>query len=320
MHVQCTCIYRGNAHGGGCMAYDCRVYSGFERHPKFIAIKEAYGAEGVLGVVILWGYAAEYRPSGVLDGMSQAGICRACQIDPKCIEYVDFLEECRILDRDRDTGTYSIHNWPERQPNCAHRDEIADAKKRAADMRWDKSRAQKAKRKARQQAKKIDDPPCNAGAMHAHMQVQCPNPTQPSKEKNSLSPLSRESSEGERVREIFSAMLEKARPGVRLKRPAVWAEQLQAAIDAGQSVEQLQAAWQFAMQDKFWPSRVLSAQAFFDNFAALSIQRQEQQQTITVVQLQNSESPLTDEEWRAMKKASVESTGEVVIKSVDSPP
>jgi len=80
------------------LAYDCRVYSGFERHQKFIAIRERYGNSGVLGVVILWGNAAEYRPTGVLHGLNREGSCPACQVEPTSTDYVYFLVECRILD------------------------------------------------------------------------------------------------------------------------------------------------------------------------------------------------------------------------------
>jgi len=302
------------------MAYDCRVYAGFERHPKFIAIKEAYGADGVLGVVILWGYAAEYRPSGVLDGMSKAGICRACQIEAKQTEYVDFLTDCRILDYDAATDTYSLHNWSERNPNCAHRDEISAQKRANINSRWEREREKRARREAKKQAGKTGKKAADTGRIRTEADPKYPNPSQPSKDKDSLSPLSRESSEGERVRDAFAASLEQRQPGARLKRSDAWAERLQVAIDAGQTAEQLQAVWEWALADAFWRSRILSAKAFFDNLAAISIQCQEQEPVQTVVPLQNAERPLTAEEWQAMKKASVESTDGAVNKGDDAPP
>jgi len=287
------------------MAYDCRVFSGFERHPKFIEIRESYGSDGVLGVIILWGYAAEYRPSGVLHGMSRQGILRACQIEADRTDYVDFLVRCRILDYDEGTETYSIHNWEQRQPNCYNRERISAQKREAVNARWAKEAAKKTKRQARQHAKKIKENDGDTPGLHPVYGVQYPNPTQPSKKRDSLSTLSRATAgqpEGERECAIFFELAHEAMPTATLKTPERWAEMLQGLLDQGQDVAEVEAVMQFGLHDSFWRSRILTVKAFSESYGKML----DQMQQASAIQFpetvpQNGKS-MTVEEWESLKQ------------------
>lgn len=127
-------------------------------------------------------------------------------------------------------------------------------------------------------------------------------PTQPNQINPSLSPLSREEpSEGERARAIFERLLHEQVPQAELKAPERWDRLFGRLLEAGQTLDQVEAVIQFALSDTFWRSRVLSPKAFGANYAKLVVQMSEQQQSdISATAPQNT--GMTAEEWEQLKQ------------------
>lgn len=304
------------------MAWDYRKYYGWQNHPKFLAVREEYGVEGMMAVDILWGYAAEYRHKGVLYGMSREAICRACQLESKKTEFVDFLHEQRLLDLPDDAqleellghacegggATYYIHNWRERQPNCFFRDDIKERKKHAANVRWDQEKRKKPRRTSRKTKAASGDAGEDAGCNARALRQQCPNPTQPNQEKDSLSTLSQatEASEGERARDYFAGLVREALPGASLKAPQKWVEMLDGLLDQlfvqHRSKDELRSVMQWALQHEFWRTRILTPKSFMDNYVKVRGQMQQETDGMKIDDCPQNGKPMTAKEWESLKR------------------
>ncbi|MBK8132615.1 MAG: hypothetical protein IPK48_07830 [Gammaproteobacteria bacterium] len=76
-----------------------RLSFGWNRHPKIVKLKKKLGAAGVLGLLKLWTFAAEYRPDGVLVGMDYDDIANAADYSGESGTFVAVLIQSRLLDR-----------------------------------------------------------------------------------------------------------------------------------------------------------------------------------------------------------------------------
>lgn len=82
---------------------------------------QAYGH-----IVQLWAWAAQFGPTGQLNGHDAADIAIGSGVERDPEKYVEALIACRILDKEGDH--YSIHDWYEHQGKLIER--MEDGKKR----------------------------------------------------------------------------------------------------------------------------------------------------------------------------------------------
>jgi len=85
------------------------VRSNYARHPKIVQLRQRFGAEGVISLQMLWGYASKNAPSGIFEGATAEELCKFCDW-PKGPDFVNALVEFGLLDK-LENGGYSIHNW-----------------------------------------------------------------------------------------------------------------------------------------------------------------------------------------------------------------
>jgi hypothetical protein len=275
------------------MGYDFRVESTWRTHPKFILLRQLYGSEGIDAIFTLWAFVAEERNKGVLENMSDRHIAAACCIDPKVIdpsEFVADLIEIGFLDRRADQIVV-VHNWEKRQPNIWGRGEKNPAKVAAANARWQKNDGKPAdKNKKRQIVGNAD-----AAAMHC-MPSAMPHPNPSHLKSLSLAP------DGERARDAVFALLSESRPKARPKSPDKWPAMLQGLLDEGQTVESIEQATRFALQDEFWRSRILSPKGFFDNYGQFLDQAVKAEESQVPCSGEGKGQGMSAEDWEALKQ------------------
>ena len=129
------------------MSKDFRVAATFPDHPKTVKLVRRVGDTGVVCLVRLWGYATQYRPTGVLYDMSEEDVEIAAKWSGQLGAFVGALREVRYLD-DVD-GTLVLHDWQEHNPFAFHSEERSEKAREAAQAKWDKFYA---KRSAEQSA------------------------------------------------------------------------------------------------------------------------------------------------------------------------
>lgn len=76
-----------------------RLSFGWNRHPKIVKLRKKLGSTGVLCLLRLWTFAAEYRPGGVLSGMDGDDIAIAADYPGDSSVFVAVLIELRLVDR-----------------------------------------------------------------------------------------------------------------------------------------------------------------------------------------------------------------------------
>lgn len=119
------------------MNKDIRISITFSDHPKTVKLMRRVGAEGVLCLLRLWGYAAQYRPAGSLVGMSDEDIEIAAGWKGDLGAWVQAAVEVRYFDRD-ENGEILLHDWAEHNPYAFHAKERAEKAKKGAEARWGK--------------------------------------------------------------------------------------------------------------------------------------------------------------------------------------
>lgn len=81
------------------MNSDIRLSIGWNRHHKIVKLNKKLGDAGVLGLLKLWTFSAEYRPDGVLVGMTDYDIAIAADYSGDSTLFVAVLIELRLVDR-----------------------------------------------------------------------------------------------------------------------------------------------------------------------------------------------------------------------------
>ena len=277
------------------MGYDFRVESTWRTHPKFILLRQLYGSEGIDAIFTLWAFVAEERNKGVLNNMSDRHIAAACCIDPKVIdpsEFVANLVEIGFLDR-RGDQVVVVHNWEKRQPNIWARGEKNPLKVAAANARWQKDGEKPCAKNKKKQIVSDSD----AAAM------QCMHSAMPHPIPSHIKSLS-QAPDGERAREIIFALMSESRPKARPKSPDKWPAMLQGLLDDGQTVEDIERATRFALQDSFWRSRILSPKAFFENFGQIVDQAAKELEAQAQCSVDGIGQGMSAEAWEELKKKS----------------
>jgi hypothetical protein len=118
------------------MSKDFRVSTTFLTHPKTIKLRSKFGSKGVERLLSLWAFASEYRPKGVLKGMTDADIEIAVGWKGRRGAFVGILLELGWLDNG--DGVRSIHNWQKHNGFAFFSDERSERAKKAIAVRWAK--------------------------------------------------------------------------------------------------------------------------------------------------------------------------------------
>ncbi|MEA4857888.1 MAG: hypothetical protein AAGU21_00950 [Solidesulfovibrio sp.] len=292
------------------MGWDFRVESTYRTHPKFILLKQLYGSEGVDAVFALWAFATEERPKGILANMTDKKIAAACGIDPTVIdpsEFVNNLVEIGLLDRGED-DVVAIHNWKKRQPNIWSRGEKDPVKVAAANARWGKKEPDSKENNEKKQAVVNAD----AAAM------QCMPSAMPHPIPSYLKSLS-QAPDGERARALVFALMSESTTKVRAKSPGTWPGMLQGLLDEGTTLEDLERATRFAVQDPFWRSRIVSPKAYRDNYGQILDQANKAMVQEQTQQGDKTQQGMSAEAWEALKKKA-KSEQKVSSKAVNAKP
>jgi len=188
------------------MNSDIRISTTFFQHHKTKKLLRKMGGDGVVYLLKLWTYTAQYRPSGDLEGMSAEDIAVAVDWPEEPEALVQVLAEIGFLD----TGegpSYVIHDWEAHNPFAAGAGKRSERAKAAAKARWGnpESGASNASGNAKGMQAACDE---HAGGMrkacaeHApSINKQCPSPSPspspaPLAEENRVSIETRSSPEG----------------------------------------------------------------------------------------------------------------------------
>ncbi len=264
-----------------------------------------FGAEGVVALQKIWLYATEYEPTGVFAGSSRELLADAAGLAEGEEAFIDRLVIIGFLERSED-GTYAIHNWGRRNPYCVRRDEIKAQKSSAGKASAAKKAEDKAKKTARKEKRKQQVAEESTPVEQPLQQVFQPHPipTHPKSERDTLSHSLARGREGERARELLFALALEIAPEAGLKPSPTWARELQKLLDAGWTVEGLQAVMQWALQDeRFWATRILSAKAFSDNCATIAKQMRQETTAQSPCIGETMASGCSEEEWEQKRKA-----------------
>jgi len=110
--------------GGVKLNSDIRIAVGFLDHPKTIKLRRRLGWEGFESLLRLWFWAAQYRPDGVFNDMTDEDIEIAAQWSNDRSTFVTTLVELRLLDVDN--NVYSLHKWVDRNGYAASANDRSD--------------------------------------------------------------------------------------------------------------------------------------------------------------------------------------------------
>jgi hypothetical protein len=116
---------------------DFRLQPALYRHPKFLRLLNELGDKGAICLHRLWAFAAESRPTGLLDGLETGDIALAAGWSDDPEKFVEVLIKLRWLDRRGDT--LELHGWVDNQPWVIHAPERSEHARRAAHGRWKKN-------------------------------------------------------------------------------------------------------------------------------------------------------------------------------------
>ncbi|NJB67525.1 hypothetical protein GGQ74_001165 [Desulfobaculum xiamenense] len=107
------------------MNADIRISTTFFSHHKTKKLLRRLGPDGIVHLLKLWTYAAQYRPDGSLRGMDAEDIAVSVDWLGDPDEFVRSLCETGFVERDED-GTYRIHDWQEHNLWASEAEERSD--------------------------------------------------------------------------------------------------------------------------------------------------------------------------------------------------
>lgn len=120
------------------MATDFRIEIGFVGHRKTRRLIAAAGFEAFYSLIAMWDYAARERPSGRLENMDDMDIeCEALwNGEPGKFIAALLDDKIRFLEREAETGCYTLHDWIEHQPYVITSPARKARALKAATARW----------------------------------------------------------------------------------------------------------------------------------------------------------------------------------------
>lgn len=126
------------------MGKDYRVLTTWHRHRKTRRLIALLGYEGPFRLLALWAFAAEMRPSGIFEGLTDADLADECGWSGDPAQLIESLLTSGWLDRRAD-GALRIHDWEEWNAYVVHGPERSEVARENAIRRWEKHRAKKGK-------------------------------------------------------------------------------------------------------------------------------------------------------------------------------
>lgn len=119
------------------MSKDIRIDTNFRKHFKIKRLEEALGAEAVLCLISLWGFAGKHRQKGRLTGMNIKDIEMMAEWRGDKEQFVATLIDLKLLDKHKN-GVFKIHNWKARNGYIYFAPERSEHAKKAAQARYKK--------------------------------------------------------------------------------------------------------------------------------------------------------------------------------------
>ncbi|MHC1788971.1 hypothetical protein [Solidesulfovibrio sp.] len=279
------------------MNTDIRIAVSFKGHRKRKRLRMMLGPDSTDYLLDLWISTAMNHPDGILHGMDATDIALEAGWEDEPEKFVSALQICGFLDQDKD-GVYALHDWEDHQGYAIHAEKRTEKARKAAQARW---------------GTKEKNAPSMPGALPQASFSNAPSPA-PSPAPLALS----HPPNGERAREIIFALMSECRPKKRPKRPGKWPAMLQGLLDDGQTLEDIERATRFALQNWFWSSRILSPKAFFENFGQIVDQAAKELEAQTQCSVDGIGQGMSAEAWEELKKKSrvQHAVSNAVVKSV----
>ena len=107
------------------MNADIRLSVNFWRNHKIKKLERHLGLEGVKSLQILWLWAAQNRPSGVLNNMDADDIECDAEWNGEQDAFINELIDLKLIDVAPD-GTYLLHDWEQNNEWAAQAETRAD--------------------------------------------------------------------------------------------------------------------------------------------------------------------------------------------------
>lgn len=128
------------------MNSDIRLSVGFWEHPKTVKLTRRLGLEGVRSLQILWLWATQNRPDGVLSGMDAEDIEIAAKWTGEPSALYAVLIELRFVDMTTPSDgseppVHSLHGWAKHNSWQAEAEARSEAARKAAKARWANAKA-----------------------------------------------------------------------------------------------------------------------------------------------------------------------------------
>ena len=165
------------------MTKDIRLSIGFLDHPKTIKIQRTLGSDGILSLIRLWAFSAQYKPDGVLTGMDADDIEIASKWNGMQGALLTALLTHKWVDEKVDedgSKTYVLHDWEDHQGYVCHSEDRSKQAKRAAETRW------KNKEKCSRNADSIEGAMPKDAKRNAPSPNPLPNPSPNPKKKEDI--------------------------------------------------------------------------------------------------------------------------------------
>lgn len=236
------------------MNSDFRVSVGFLRHIKTVKLKRRLGADGVLGLMALWGYAAEHKPTGDFGRCTEEDLEIIARWEGEPLSLVNTLLELGFVEREGDV--FRIHDWHEHNAWAAYAPERTERAKRAAEARWTGGRKQ----------------PCDAPSMldacavHAECNAPSPSPSPSPKPKKTFSPDSPEV----RLAGLLLERIASRLPGFKQPDLQKWAVEVDRMIRLdGRDPGEIERVIEWSQADPFWKTNILSTGKLREQFDQL---------------------------------------------------
>lgn len=277
------------------MNTDIRIAVSFKGHRKRKRLRMLLGPGSTDFLLDLWISTAMNHPNGILEGMDASDIALEAGWEDDPEKFVSALQTCGFLDRN-EAGVYALHDWEDHQGYAIHAEMRSEKARKAARARW---------------GTKTQNAPSMPGALPQASFSNAPSPS-PAPLALSLAP------DGERAREIIFALMSEIRPKARPKRPDKWPAMLQGLLNDGQTVEDIERATRFALQDPFWRSRILSPKAFFENFGQIVDQAAKELEAKDQCSVDGIGQGMSAEAWEELKKKNLvqHTVANIVVKSM----
>jgi len=124
------------------MVKDFRISFSFRDNKKRVRLQRRLGAEGVIGLIDLWGYAAGNKTDGILSNMDDEDICIAANWQGEISDFINAItdERMNFLEKDTESGWYYLHDWIEHNPYVASSKQRSKLASKASKARWDKDK------------------------------------------------------------------------------------------------------------------------------------------------------------------------------------